>query len=213
MGNGIGRGSVAVSVGDGGVGIECAAGGGAGFAAITEVDSGADVGLPVVWVVNLDLDRRGERGGDCGCLGAASGDGDDVKQSVGFETIFGPDINLAVGHGLRHKMANRRQLVAPIGGLIRRIEQLERHRVKGEQLTGDSPQNSVAVAIGGNGRGVTAAVIAPARFQRSAEQPPGQRKSHERRGIGGEVHGVIPVGGRPELDVAGAVRLVPLSSI
>src|SRR3981081_1431543 len=97
-------------------------------------------------------------------------------------------------------MTNRRQRVAPARGLIRRIEQLEGNRVKGEQLTSDGPQNSVAGAIGGNGRGVTAR-IDRARFPRRAEQSPGQRKSHERRGIGGEVYGVVPVVWRREDDV------------
>src|ERR1700732_5469973 len=94
-----------------------------------------------------------------------------------------------------------------LGGLSRGIEQFERNRVKGEQLTGDDPQNSVARAIRGNGWRMTAAVIARRRFPRSTEQSPGQRKSHERRSVGGEVHGVIPVGGRTEQHVVADARV------
>ena len=73
-----------------------------------------------------------------------------LKESVCFETISGSDIDLAVGDSWSGKMTDRRQRVAPIGGLIRRIEQIERNRVKGKELTGGDPQNSVVVAIGGN---------------------------------------------------------------
>src|SRR6266404_251962 len=76
--------------------------------------------------------------------------GTTLKESVCFETISGSDIDLAVGDSWSGKMTDRRQLVASIGGLIRRIEQIERNRVKGKELTGDDPQNSVAVTIGGN---------------------------------------------------------------
>ncbi len=168
MGNGIGRGGVAIGVGDCRVGIECAAADGAGFAAITEVDGRTDIRLSVVRVVCLDLDGRGQGGANGGGLGVASGDRGDVKQSVGFETMLGANIDLAVSHGLRHKMPDGWQRVATIGGLTRRIEHIERNRVKGEQLTGDDPQNSVARAIGGNGRGVTAG-ISPFSFEGSAE--------------------------------------------
>src|ERR1700724_4794720 len=93
-----------------------------------------------------------------------------------------------------------------MGGLIRGIEQFERNRVKGEQLTGDDPQNSVARAIGGNRWRMTAAGIARRRFPRSTEQSPGQWKSHERRSAGGEVQGVVPVGGRTEQHVVADAR-------
>src|SRR6202521_799393 len=129
----------------------------------------------------MDLDRSGQRSGNGSRLGVASGNGDDVKQSVGFETMLGADIDLAIGHGLSDEMADGRESVAPIGGLIRGIEQFKRNRVKSEQLTGDGPQNSVARAIGGNRWRMTAAGIAHRRFPRSTEQSPGHRKSHERR--------------------------------
>ncbi len=73
-----------------------------------------------------------------------------LEESVCFETISGSDIDLAVGDSWSGKMTDRRQRVAPVGGLIRRIEQIERNRVKGKELTGDDPQNSVAVTVGGN---------------------------------------------------------------
>src|SRR6266853_4257786 len=73
-----------------------------------------------------------------------------LKESVCFDTISGSDIDLAVGDSWSGKMTDRRQRVAPIGGLIRRIDQIERNRVKGKELTADDPQNSVAVTVGGN---------------------------------------------------------------
>src|SRR5207245_6527602 len=48
--------------------------------------------------------------------------------------------------------------------------------------------------------------IARRGFPRSAEQSPGQRKSHERRSVWGKVHGIVPVGGRTEQHVVGATR-------
>src|SRR6202521_4071189 len=53
---------------------------------------------------------------------------------------------------------------------------------------------------------MTAAGIARRRFPRSTEQSPGQRKSHERRSAGGEVQGVVPVGGRTEQHVVADAR-------
>src|ERR1019366_9730586 len=127
FGNGVDGGGVAVGVGDGGVGIELAAGVGAGdFAAITEIDGGADVGLSGIWVGGVDPDRSGQRGGNGSSLGVASGNGDDVKEAVGFETVSGGDIDLAVGDGLSDKMADGWQSVAR-AGLIRAIEQFERN--------------------------------------------------------------------------------------
>jgi len=82
--------------------------------------------LSVIWVGGLDLDRSRQRGGNGSSLGAASGNVDDVKQSVRFETSSGGDVDLAVGDGRSGKMADRWKRVAPMGGLIRGIEQLEK---------------------------------------------------------------------------------------
>src|ERR1700686_2139515 len=75
LGNGIDGGGVAIGVGDTGGGIEEAA-----LAPVTEVNGGADFGLPVIWVGRIDLDRSGQRSGNGSRLGVASGNGDDVKQ-------------------------------------------------------------------------------------------------------------------------------------
>jgi len=90
--------------------------------------------------------------------------------------------------------------------VIRGVDHLERNGVKGEELSTalDDPQNSVGVAIGGNGWGVTAGIFP--NLEGSAEQSAGQRVRKVRRSIGGEVHGVVPVGRGTELDVVGGAR-------
>src|SRR5208282_3469527 len=151
LGKCIDRGGVALGVGDGGGGIERAAGNGAGFeAAVAEIDSNADVGFSGVGVGDLEVDGS-ERGGNGTRLAAACGKGNEVKQSVSYQTISGADIDPAVGDGLSNKVADGRQGVAPPGGLTRGIELGERNGVKSVKLrAADDPHNSVSVPIGGN---------------------------------------------------------------
>src|SRR5258708_29382238 len=147
---------------------------------MAKIRGGAAVGLSGVWVGGMYPEGRGKRGGDGSGLSVASGEGDDVKQAVGFETISGADIDSAIGHGLRHKMADGRQRIAPIKCLTRRIEQFEINGIKRRELTIDKPQNSVAVAIGGDGRRRNPRILSTG-FDRTAAQASGQVGSHERR--------------------------------
>ena len=81
-----------------------------------------------------------------------------MKESVGYETILGTYIDPAVDDSLSDKVAERRQEIAFGRSLIRVIEQLERNGVKGAEGAVEDPQDTVAVAIGGNGWRVTAGI-------------------------------------------------------
>ncbi len=157
--------------------------------------------MSVVWVGDLGLNGNGKRGGNGSGLRVAPGNGGGVKQPVSFQTSSSANIAPAIGDGLSGKVAEGGQSVAG-AGLTRAVEHFERNGVKGEELTGNGPQNPVGVAVGGNGRGVSAGIFCES-LDGSAEQSGRQRKSQERRTIGGEVDGVVPVGRRTHHDVDG----------
>jgi len=156
--------------------------------------------LSTIWVGDVDLDWNGQCGVHGSRLTAASGDADEVEETVRFKTRRGGDIDLAVGDGLSSKMTDSGHLVTPTQGLTRAVEQFERDGVKGKELgTADDPENPVAVAVGGDGCGVAAGVFPGG--DRSAEQSAGQGICHDWRAVGSEVDRIVPIGRGAHHDV------------